>query len=737
MKMKLDLRKVLIACSAIVATVVGSIFLLMYSNNMAAQNEGPIDAAANNPFVITPDNLCKQGELMFAYIGENNYIYNLDDESQPLIRQPASILLYASDDTVLYVAPTEIDSSHYGRESVIQELQIGEHENNLYTIATVSIDPCWSSNDEVIYFIKDESPNQLYTFEPLTSTTEMAATFEHNVTGLRISSDGLLVSLETGAEMLYVPLSKSLTEAYYDCNGCRVMVCEQYDLILTPNRELFYRWLGSKEAVRIAENVVVAKGYQDNQILFVQESEGGKTLNAYYVSENVTKQFVQLPENIMPQLTVSAEYAFLMDSNHVVYRYDIDINAFEPFDIIDETVKNPLISVFDFRLMVYDMSREADQSFVYAKDATIAVMDSDIGRINAYMEKKERETGEIVFMPLQMGAVGAEVQELQQALLSLGYGKSSPSGILGVETTVGIQQLQSDLGLEETGIADNELRCLLADQVVSEKTGFTPISVSSEGIFVRDVQARLKSLGYSVAEPTGKMDEKTLGSLCIFARAHSIEYDGGVVTTELLSRLYDAAATPGSKRLVLEAGDCDPQVVQLNQRLKSLGYLAGSVNPSYDEKTVSAIELVKTVNPLAPQTDDLALLDYIYSNEIAGCPEELRPKALGDTVSSTEGQVISDRQLKVIRKWLTKQFAVNHTDKQAVKRLQMRLVRMQYLRIDQVTMIYDQDTFNAIMGFQADKGLPADGIVSKAVLTEIFASEINRTLEPDGAEEEE
>jgi peptidoglycan hydrolase-like protein with peptidoglycan-binding domain len=244
-------------------------------------------------------------------------------------------------------------------------------------------------------------------------------------------------------------------------------------------------------------------------------------------------------------------------------------------------------------------------------------------------------------------------------------------------------------------------------------------------------------LGYSVAEPTGKMDEKTLGSLRIFARAHSIEYDGGVVTTELLSRLYDAAATPGSKRLVLEAGDCDPQVVQLNQRLKSLGYLAGSVNPSYDEKTVSAIELVKTVNPLAPQTDDLALLDYIYSNEIAGCPEELRPKALGDTVSSTEGQVISDRQLKVIRKWLTKQFAVNHTDKQAVKRLQMRLVRMQYLRIDQVTMIYDQDTFNAIMGFQADKGLPADGIVSKAVLTEIFASEINRTLEPDGAEEEE
>lgn len=737
MKIKLDLRKVLIASSAIVATVVGSIFLLMYSNNMAVQNEETIDAVANNPFVITPDNLCKQGELMFAYIGENNYIYNLDGESEPLIRQPASILLYASDDTVLYVAPAEIDSNHYGRESVIQELQIGEHENYLYTIATVSVDPCWSSNDEVIYFIKDESPNQLYTFEPLTSTTEMAATFEHNVTGLRISSDGLLVSLETGAEMLYVPLSKSLTEAYYDCNGCRVMVCEQYDLILTPNRELFYRWLGSKEAVKIAENVVVAKGYQDNEIFFVQESEEGKSLNAYYVSENVTKQLVKLPDNIMSQLTVSAEYAFMMDSNHVVYRYDIDVNVFEPFDIIDEAVKNPLISVFDFRLMVYDMSREADQNFVYAKNATVSLMDSDIGRINAYVEKKEREAGEIVFLPLQMGAIGPEVQELQQALLSLGYGKSSPSGIFGVETAVGIQQLQSDLGLEETGIADNELRCLLADKAVSEKTGFTPISVSSEGIFVRDVQARLKSLGYSVAKPNGKMDEKTLDSLCVFAKEHSMEYDGGVVTAELLSCLYDSAATSNSKYLALEAGDCDPQVVKLNQRLKDLGYLAGSINPSYDEKTVNAIELVKMVNPLAPQSDNLALLNYIYSDEIVECPEDLRPNALGDTVSSTEGQVISDRQLKVIRKWLTKQFAVNHTDKQAVKRLQMRLVRMQYLRIDQVTMIYDQDTFNAIMAFQVDKGIPADGVVSKATLTEIFASEINRTLESEDTEEDE
>ena len=353
MKIKIDLRKVLVATSAIVAMVFGSIFLIMYSNNMAEENASPIDSATYNSFVITPDNMGKQGELMFAYIGKNNYLYNLDDESKPLIEQPASILLYASDDTVLYVAPAETDNDHYGRESIIQELQIGEHENNLYTIATVSIDPCWSSNDEVIYFIKDDSPKNLYTFEPLTSTTEMAAEFESNVVGLRISSDGLLVALDTGEEKLYVPLSKSLTEAYYNCHGSRVLVCEQYDLILTPYGELFYRWLGSKEAVRIADNVVAAKGYQDNEIFFIQNTEEGKTLNAYYVSEDATKELVKLPGNIKPQITISAEYAFLLDTNNVVYRYDIDVNQFNVFDIIEEDVKNPMISVFDYRLMIY------------------------------------------------------------------------------------------------------------------------------------------------------------------------------------------------------------------------------------------------------------------------------------------------------------------------------------------------------------------------------------------------
>lgn len=166
-KKKLSLEKIVIVISAIVATLTGSVFLILYSRNFISTQVDSVGTSNANSVVLTSKNFGSYGELMFAYIGENNYIYNLDDESKPLIEQPATLLLYTSDDTVIYTASTEIDSTHYGRESVIQELQIGEVENTLNTVATVSIDPCWSSNDEVVYFVKDDNLKQLCTFEPL------------------------------------------------------------------------------------------------------------------------------------------------------------------------------------------------------------------------------------------------------------------------------------------------------------------------------------------------------------------------------------------------------------------------------------------------------------------------------------------------------------------------------------------------------------------------------------------
>ena len=733
LKLKPNLGRVVVAVSAIIALVTGSIFLILYSNRKAENSGSVVVGSAKNSIVITPDDMGSYGELMFAYIGKGNYLYNLDDETKPLIEQPATLLLYASDDTVIYVAAAETDSDHYGRESVIQELQIGEHENNLYTIATVSIDPCWSSNDEVVYFIKDGEPTHLYTFEPLTSTTELAAEFDDNVIGLRISSDGLLVTVESGEEKLYVPLSKSLTDAYYNSQGSRVMVCEQYDLILTPSGELSYRWLGSNEATKIADNVVVAKGYQDNEILFIQSTAEGKSLNAYYVSEEITRELTKVSDNIMSQLTVSADYAFMIDSLNVVYKYDIDTKEFYPFSIIDESVKNPMISVFDYRLMVYDLANEMDQTFVSAEDATVVPDESRIEEINAYIEEVTATLSEdqMAYPSLAMGAIGSDVQQLQQSLANLGYLNVAPSGIYDVSTTIAIQQVQYELQLPQTGVADSELQVRIVDSAVPTRTNLPTLALSSEGVWIRAAQARLRTLGYLIKPVNGKLVADTITALQIFATQNGIEYDGGIIKGDLLTALFSVDAAAYDDYSLLALGDCHTSVTLLNQRLKDLGYLAGSVNPAYDQKTSSALKLLKEVNNLSSNVCDKDLQKFIYGENVKECPSELRPAALDDTTPSDPNQVISDRQLKIIRKWLTKQFAVNHTEKQAVKRLQMQLVRLGYLSVDNVTMIYDQKTFEAVLSFQTSNDLSADGVASKNTLTEIFRSEIDRSSEAE------
>ena len=724
MKKKITLKRVIIAISAVVAMIVGSIFLLLYSGRFIEKQTETIDLSRRNSVVMTPKCYGSYGELMFAYIGENNYIYNLDTDGQPLILQPAALLLYASDDTVIYTAATEIDSEHYGRESLIQELQIGENENTLYTIASVTLNPCWSSNDEVVYYVEDEHPNQLCTFEPLTSTSEKAAEFDEPIIGLRISSDGLLVTVESGAEMLYVPLSKQLTEAYYNCQGSRLIVCEQYDLILTPDGNLSYRWLGSNEAVKIAEDVLTTSGYQDNEVLFIKKGNEGTVLCAYYVSEGKTRELTVLPDNMLSQLTVSADYAFLIDDRFIVYRFNLDDEEFIPFCKIHDDVMNPLISVFDYRLMVYDLAREVDSSYCYAVDATSMIDETTIAQLQMLSETDEL-TDSMEYSTLANASIGSEVMALQEKLAGYGYLKTEPTGVFDAETTYAVQYFQNDIGFAPSGIVDSKTMNMLFNESVSDYDKYATLSVTSSGPQVRDLQARLRTLEYQKSEVTDTINDGTISALMLFAKQNGFDYAGGVIQSSVLENLYNTSTVKNRVSIDLEKGDNCPAVTSLNGRLKELGYLVGSVNSCFDDKTTASILLYQTVNglPLTEKCDDKTI-ESLFSGKALTCPEDMAPIPVDDSSSVNTNQMISDRQLKIIRKWLTKQFAVNHTDKQAVKRLQMQLVKLGYLESKNVSMIYDLKTMEAVGKFQIDNELKNDGIASKATLTEIF----NKTI---------
>ena len=146
-----------------------------------------------------------------------------------------------------------------------------------------------------------------------------------------------------------------------------------------------------------------------------------------------------------------------------------------------------------------------------------------------------------------------------------------------------------------------------------------------------------------------------------------------------------------------------------------------SPRPVIDADTIASAALFSQVSQAEFQSMVTSgLQSMLFSDTAAECPQEMRPAPLKDSVSATDGQVITDKQLKVLRKWLTKSFAVNHTDRQAVKRLQMRLNHLGYLADEAISMIYDQDTANAVQRFQVEHEINADGIPTKKTLMEVF-----------------
>lgn len=207
-----------------------------------------------------------------------------------------------------------------------------------------------------------------------------------------------------------------------------------------------------------------------------------------------------------------------------------------------------------------------------------------------------------------------------------------------------------------------------------------------------------------------------------FCQQNGYEMEDEVVSAEIVMNVHAANAETCSMNLPLTLSDDCDQAYRLNTRLWKLGYLAGFPAAEVNEKTMTAVILFcevngnATVNKVITET----VQDAIFADNAENCPEEFAPVSADDAQSSVEGQVITDKELKILRKWLTKAFAVNHTDRQAVKRLQMRLVRMGYLEKDAVSMVYDETTAAAIKNFQQANGLTADGIPNKKTLMTVF-----------------
>ena len=356
-------------------------------------------------------------------------------------------------------------------------------------------------------------------------------------------------------------------------------------------------------------------------------------------------------------------------------------------------------------------------------------------------ETTDSETEEATPAPtttLKYGDKGDEVKALQRRLQELGYYTSTVDGIYGSGTYNAVKSFQKHNGLTVDGKAgSNTLARLYAEDAVgakdegTEETTPTPTPTPTptatpsrtlrygySGDDVVLLQTRLIELGYLNATADGTFGSSTLKAVKAFQQQNGLTVDG-VAGTNTYRKLFsdsavaapedsdDTAVIPDRS---LTYGDEGDDVKSVQQRLKALGYLIGTVDGVYGTSATAAMKAFQQMNSLTATGDgNLATYARLYSD---------------DAITATgvkEGESASS--------YINLRSGATGT---LVIRLQQALASYDY--DVSVTGTYDDATVQAVRSFQVINGLSVDGVAGKNTQSLLYSGSAKAfPTGPDGA----
>ena len=314
---------------------------------------------------------------------------------------------------------------------------------------------------------------------------------------------------------------------------------------------------------------------------------------------------------------------------------------------------------------------------------------------------------------LEMGSEGSEVRKLQQKLKDLGYLSGSVDGSFGVATEAAVIAFQKNNNLTADGKAGNATQSKLysgnanrargqAASISSSKTsgqdttdiastGYVTLENGSYGDAVRNLQKKLKSLGYYSGSVDGKFGDSTESAVMAFQLRNDLTVDGkaGPATQRVL---YGTSGKSAVSYSALREGDTGSAVRNLQYTLYELGFYDGSIDGKYGQTTADAVRAFQIENSLKP-VDGVAgsaTLSRLYSSNAKSAT------SVADQYDTVESGDSGDTVVQV----------------------QDCLVQMGYLTT--ITGVYDAATVAAIRAFQAANGLPVDGKAGQETLQVLF-----------------
>ena len=295
---------------------------------------------------------------------------------------------------------------------------------------------------------------------------------------------------------------------------------------------------------------------------------------------------------------------------------------------------------------------------------------------------------------LEKGSTGSDVKDLQTKLKKLGYYDAYVDGDYGDTTVAAVKAFQKKYNLTADGIAGKETLKKL-DSVYknadSDKDDDS-LRMGDSGSAVKDLQTKLKKLGYYDGTVDSTFGSGTYAAVRAFQKKYNLTADG-VAGSETLKKLDSAYKNADSDKDddSLRMGDSGSAVKDLQTKLKKLGYYDGTVDSTFGSGTYAAVRAFQKKYNLTADgvagSETLKKLDSAYKN--------------ADSNTSTDDDSL--------RKGATGT---------AVKTLQTNLKKLGFYTA-YVDGSFGATTESAVKAFQKKYGLTADGVAGSATLKKI------------------
>ena len=295
---------------------------------------------------------------------------------------------------------------------------------------------------------------------------------------------------------------------------------------------------------------------------------------------------------------------------------------------------------------------------------------------------------------LEKGSTGSDVKDLQTKLKKLGYYDAYVDGDYGDTTVAAVKAFQKKYNLTADGIAGKETLKKL-DSVYENANSAKDddsLRMGDSGSAVKDLQTKLKKLGYYDGTVDSTFGSGTYAAVKAFQKKYNLTADG-VAGSETLKKLDSAYKNADSDKDdgSLRKGATGSAVKDLQTKLKKLGFYNASIDGDYGDTTVAAVKAFQKKYNLTADgvagSETLKKLDSAYKN--------------ADSNTSTDDDSL--------RKGATGT---------AVKTLQTNLKKLGFYTA-YVDGSFGATTESAVKAFQRKYGLTADGVAGSATLKKI------------------